>query len=354
MTADKHFNRWMRRAGVLFLVVLGYVLLADLTIPMTPQAMVQRPVLGVAPQVSGEVIEVKVKNNQTVQAGDLLFRIDPRDYQLAVEQAELALKQAQQTNENLQAQLAQAAANIKQAEAQNHEKSRELQRLQTLYKKHLVSQQQLDQAATQSQTSRAQLRVAQEQYHAMAIDLGGAGEQNLRILQAKNQLAQARLALQRTEVFAPENGVISNLQLVPGLQAQAKQALLSLVVTGRERIAADFREKTLSAVPENAPAWVVFDALPGQLFSAHLSSRDLGVAQGQLAPDGKLATPEETDRWVRDAQRIRVYLDMENGLPESLVAGSRATVMLAATDNSLLRGLGHAQMKTVSLLHYVY
>lgn len=354
MTTDKHFNRWMRRACGVFLLVFAYVLITDLAIPMTPHAMVQRPVLTIAPRVAGEVVEVAVANNQAVKAGDLLFRIDPSDYILALQKAELALDQAQQTNENLAAQLAQADAAVLEARAENQEKQRELARLISLQERNLVSLQQVEQAETDVDAAAAKLLAASEQRRALAIDLGAEGDQNLRIRRAQNQLEQARLDLARTHVHAPDDGVISNLQLVPGIQARANQSLMSLVVTGKDRIAADFREKSLNLVSPRASALVVFDALPGQVFPAMLSSRDLGVAQGQLSPDGQLAQPEDSDRWVRDAQRVRIYVNLEDQLPTTLVSGSRATVMLAGTDSSVLRRFGNLQMKAVSLLHYVY
>ena len=203
-------------------------------------------------------------------------------------------------------------------------------------------------------TAAAQLVAAQEYRRAIQVQLGLEGDHNLLVRQAQNRLDAARLALSRTEVKAPEDGVVSNLQLVAGIQAQAQQPLMSLVVTGEERIAADFREKTLSDVAGNAPALVVFDALPGELYPAVLSSRDLGVAQGQLYADGQLAAPSESDRWVRDAQRIRVYIQLDEHLPAELVTGSRATVMLAGTDSGVLRWIGKTQMNIVSLLHYIY
>ncbi|WKE64706.1 HlyD family secretion protein [Gallaecimonas kandeliae] len=354
MTADHVFNRWMRRSLVAFLVILAYVLVADVAIPMTPHAMVQRPVLAIAPQVPGEVVQVAVSNNQAVKAGDLLFRIDPRDYQLAVEKAELALKVAQQANDNLSAQLALSEADLRQAQVNAEEKVRERKRLQALKANNLVSQQQLDQADTAVQAAEAMVMAARQKREAVKVQLGDKGDQNLRIRQAQNQLEQARLNLSRTQVLAPESGVISNLQLVPGIQAQAKQSLMTLVVSGKEQISADFREKSLSRVQQGAKAWVVFDALPGQVFPADLKSRDQGVAQGQLSPNGQLAKPEDNDRWVRDAQRVRVYLSLEEPLPGDLVSGSRATVMLAGSHNGLIAWLGKQQMRVVSLLHYVY
>ena len=122
----------------------------------------------------------------------------------------------------------------------------------------------------------------------------------------------------------------------------------------RPLLVGNIREKTLKDVTVEAPALVVFDALPGRVFTAVLSGRDLGIAQGQLSPDGQLARPEDSDRWVRDAQRVRIYVNLDERLPGALVTGSRATVMLAGTDSGLLRWIGRMQMKTVSLLHYVY
>jgi len=354
MSADQIFNRWMRRSVLLFLAVLVYVLIADVAIPMTPHAMVLRPVLSIAPQVGGEVIEVAVKNNQQVKSGDLLFRIDPRDYQLDVENAELSLKAARQTNGDLLAQLALADANLRQARVDATEKRRELKRLTSLRAKGLVSQQQLDQADTALQSADLMVLAASHKKNAVQIEVGDAGDQNLRIRQAQNRLDQAQLDLARTWVRAPKDGVIPNLQLVPGIQAQAKQPLMTLVAKGDEQISADFREKSVSQVQHGTAAWVVFDALPGQVFSADFKSRDLGVAQGQLSPNGQLAQPDDNDRWVRDAQRVRVYLSLQDPLPPVLVSGSRATVMLAGSHNGLITWLGKAQMNIVSLLHYVY
>ncbi|MDK2778982.1 MAG: HlyD family secretion protein [Pseudomonadota bacterium] len=355
MTPDLHFNRWMRRAGILFLIILVYVLTTDMTTPMTSYSMVQRPVVAVAPRVPGEVIAVAVRNNQPVQEGDLLFRIDPRDYQLALEKAELQLREVNQTNATLQAQLAQARAAVREAEVTVQEKQRELQRIHSLHERNLVSEQQTDQAKTDLDAAQARLAAVQESSNAARVSLGDAGEQNLRVRMAVNQVKQAQLNLSRTDVRAPEDGVVTNLQLVAGVQASAGQPLMSLVGLGNERIAADFREKSLARVDDQVSGWVVFDALPGEVFPARLQGRDLGVAKGQLQADGSLAQPDDSDRWVRDAQRVRVYLSLSSEpMPDSLVTGSRATVMLAACDNTLLRLLGSLQMHIISLLRYVY
>ncbi|MDC8830814.1 HlyD family secretion protein [Alteromonas gilva] len=355
MTPDKKFNRWMRGSAIVFVLLMAYVLVADMTIPMTPHSMVQRPVIKVSPRVGGEVVEVAVHNNQVVAAGERLFRIDPSDYEIAVEQARLQLSEARQARDSLVAQLAQAEATIVSSRASLEEARREAKRLSSLRQQKLVSQQALEQAETEVEITAANLNAAKQQKRALEAELGAADEQNTRINMAKNNLRQAELNLARTDVRAAEPGIVSNLQLVEGVQARANEPLLSLVVTGKERIAADFREKSISHFAADVPAWIVFDALPGQLFEGHLASRDFGVVDGQVNADGLLSDPDDSDRWVRDAQRIRVYVALDNGqLPTALVAGSRATVMLHEPDDSVISWLGKAQMTVVSWLHYVY
>lgn len=355
MTSDALFNRWMKRASVTFLAIFAYIMFADVAIPMTPHSIVQRPVVPVAPRVSGEVESVEVTNNQYVEKGDLLFTLDPTDFNLEVEKARLALREAQQENETLSAQLAQAQAAILEAEVNLQELQRELTRLTSLAKKELVSSQEVDRMASQVEAAKAKLTASEENKNTLQARLGKQGEQNLRLQIAHNQERLADLALSRTRVKAPAAGIVSNLQLNQGLQAPANQPLLSLVMAQNERITADFREKSLTNIDDHAKALVVFDAMPGRVFAGELVSRDYGVSQGQLTANGQLATPDDSDRWVRDAQRIRVYIKLtDHTLPSNLVTGSRATVMLESDQHGFMDVVAQVQMNIVSLLHYVY
>ena len=355
MTPDKHFNRWMKRALALFAVIFVYIVVTDVTIPMTSYATVQRPVISIAPQVSGEVIKVAVHNNQTVKQGDLLFAINPQDYQLAVQKAELELRKAYQSQATLHANIAEADANIAASKFELAEAERELNRLKSLQNKNMVSEQSVDQAHTQMKAAQANLKAAQAKKSAIQIALGEDDQNNLDIHTAQNNLNDAKLDLERTRIRAPMDGIVSNLQLMQGMLAQSNQALLSLVVSGKDRITADFREKSIANVQPGTRALMVFDALPGQVFEGRLSSRDFGIAQGQTLANGVLATPDDSDRWVRDAQRIRTYIQQnDETLPDTLISGSKATIMLMRSDSSILQAIGALQMHIVSALHYVY
>ncbi|MBL0440209.1 HlyD family secretion protein [Aeromonas veronii] len=348
MTPDQQFTRWIKWSMAGFATLFTYFLIADLLMPLTPQAMATRVVTKLAPQVSGKVIEVAVHNNQQVKKGELLFRLDPAPFELAVEQARLALAQAEQQNSELDAALTAAVAEINAKETLASQKWREAERIDALYQRHMVSLQQKDEADSALRSAQANLRASQAQIKASR---GVTGEDNLLLRQARNKLAQAQLALSYSQVHADQDGTITNLQLKPGSIASAGSPLLALV-SEQVDVIADFREKSLRHVGEQTRALVAFDGEPGQLYPARVSSLDAGVSAGQFDANGRLAAPVESDRWVRDAQRMRLHLELDQ-LPDHLPAGARATVQLLP-DNALTAMLARGQIHLLSLLHYVY
>ena len=172
MTPDQQFKRWIKWAMACFILVFGYFLLADIKMPLTPQAMATRVVTKMAPQVSGKVVEVAVVNNQHVKQGDLLFVLDPAPFELAVEQARLALDQAEQQNRQLDATLNAAAADFSSLQTQTAQKQREAERIDTLYRRHMVSEQQKDDADSAARTARANLLASQARMEQARVNRG--------------------------------------------------------------------------------------------------------------------------------------------------------------------------------------
>ncbi|HBV5398809.1 TPA: HlyD family secretion protein, partial [Klebsiella pneumoniae] len=119
-------------------------------------------------------------------------------------------------------------------------------------------------------------------------------------------------------------------------------------------IVADFREKSLRHTAVNTDAAVVFDALPGQVFPAHVTSSDAGILAGQEAVNGQLSQPEQSTRWVRDAQRMRIHVALDQPLDKPLPTGARATVQLYNSEGPFARTFAGLQIHLVSWLHYVY
>ncbi|MGQ7273075.1 HlyD family secretion protein [Marinobacter sp. V034] len=354
MTPDQSFARWVHVSLVVFAILFGYFLIADMWMPVTPQSRVMHSVVRVAPQVSGQVTAVHVRDNQHVKAGDVLFTLNQAPFELAVSKAELALEEAKMQNDQMDASIAAAEAGVVAAKVDAAEMSRELKRLGHLLGRHSVSQQQYDQTRARSHAADATVQQAQAQLHQLKVQRGQSDDSNLRLRQARNALESARLNLGYTRVLADADGTLSNLQVKPGTFAQAGVSIAALVEDEADVIA-DFREKSLSRVTVGDSAAVVFDALPGDVFQARVEAVDAGTRQGQLAADGTLASPEATDRWVRDAQRQRLHLSLNDDAEvlERLPSGARATVQLYPADG-LAGWLGALQIHAISLIHYVY
>ncbi|PTT54681.1 HlyD family secretion protein [Aeromonas sp. HMWF014] len=351
MTPDQQFKRWIKWAMGSFILLFGYFLLADLKMPLTPQAMATRVVTKMAPQVSGKVAQVAVGNNQHVKQGDLLFTLDPTPFELAVEQARLALDQAEQQNRQLDATLNAAAADFNSLQSQASQKRREAERIDALYRRRMVSDQQKDDADSALRTAQANVMASKARMTQARVNRGLPGDDNLLLRQARNHLAQAELNLSYSQIQASQDGIITNLQLKPGSFAAAGAPLLALV-SEQVDVIADFREKSLRHVAQDSQALVAFDGEPGKLYPARVTSLDAGVSAGQFDANGLLASPTESDRWVRNAQRLRVHLTLEQ-LPSHLPAGARATVQLLP-DNALSALFARGQIRLLSLLHYIY
>lgn len=353
MTPDQTFARWVKVAIAAFVLLFIYFLLADSFMPMTPEARVMRPVTRIAPELSGPVRAVLVSDHQHVEQGDVLFELDPAPFQLDVDQAQLNREQAERENARLEAELTSAQAELASAQATAAERQGELRRAETLMARQSVSRQQYEQQVAAERTAQASVAAARAKIVSLEVQLGDAGETNLRLRQADNALAKAQLDLAHTQVRAAQAGSVTNLQLEVGDYVQAGQPAVAVVVDEID-IIADFREKSLRHVAPGDAAQIVFDAWPGHVFDARVVAMDAGVREGKLAADGQLADIPTTDRWVRDAQRLRVHVALTEPTAHLLPSGARATVQLQPGDAALVKPFVWLQAHLISLLHYVY
>ncbi|WP_392339649.1 HlyD family secretion protein [Moritella marina] len=348
------FHRWMRRLIVLFIVFMAYIIVADRYVPLTTESRVYGYVVQLAPEVSGPITDVAISNNQHVKKGQLLFSINDSKYAIALDRAKVALQQAYEQEQSLYAQVEAAIANTASCEANYNNAAAEYQRINKLAKKHLVSTSMQESAYAKYQAARSTLHASKQQTLVIKAQLGtGIGDSSL-VMAANNNLAQAELDLSHTNIYAPSAGVITNLQVEIGAMATANQPMLTFISSDSLWVAADFREKATTLMTNSSAAYVTYDALPGQVFNFTVASRDFGVASAQQTATGKLTSVEVSNRWVRDAQRIRVNLASEQALPNQLFVGSRATVVLYPTGNVWWQTLASLQIKLAGLLHYIY
>ncbi|MDU4314389.1 MAG: HlyD family secretion protein [Klebsiella michiganensis] len=330
MTPEQKFARWVRVSIAAFLAIFAWFIVADIWIPLTPDSTVMRVVTPVSSRVSGYVSHVYVHNNSQVKKGDLLYELDPTPF------------------------IASARANLRTAQYTARNDKVTFDRYQRLSTMQNVSQSDLDKVRTTWQTSEQSVSALNASIQNLLIQRGERDDaRNVTLQKYRNALEEAQLNLGWTKVRAETDGMVSNLQLNPGLYATAATPLLALV-SNQTDIVADFREKSLRHTGVNTDAAVVFDALPGKVFRAHVTSSDAGILAGQEEVNGQLSQPEQSTRWVRDAQRMRIHVALDEPLDKPLPTGARATVQLYNSDGPFARTFAGAQIHLVSMLHYVY
>lgn len=353
-TPEQQFSRWVRFSIASFLLMFVYFILADIWIPLTPDATVMRVVTPVSSRVSGYVSYIKVHNNSKVKKGDILYEIDRTPFINHVQAAEIALRQAELSNQQIDAQITSAKANLKNAQLTANNNKVTFNRYQRLGQLQSISREDLDKVRTAWQTSEQSVSSLRAVISQLVIERGERNDNdNVNIQKYRNLLNDAKLDLTWTTVRAESDGTISNLQLSSGLYATTGSPVLALVSNNTD-IVADFREKSLRHASTGTDAAVVFDAIPGKVFDAHVSSSDAGILAGQESSSGLLSQPEQSNRWVRDAQRMRIHIELDEPLQKTLPTGARATVQLYNSENGIARIFSKLQIYLVSYLHYVY
>ena len=223
-----------------------------------------------------------------------------------------------------------------------------------LFQQNSISEQNLESIRANFEASESSVIAFEAQLSEAVLARGDSGDDNLALRHAANELAKAELNLSYTKVRALSGGIVANLQLLDGAYALTGTPLLAIVANNADLVA-DFREKSLSKVSKGSLAKVVFDSRPGEVYDANIISFEAGVSDGQLSANGLLSTTETSNRWVRDAQRQRIHLQLSNNntLLKNMPSGARATVQLLP-DSLFGQWLGIMQIRFISWLHYIY
>lgn len=348
---------WTLRLLVLSLVILIAYLVFDRLTPYSNQARVHALVVPIAAEVSGAVVEVAVGTNRSVRAGDLLFRIDPTQYDLAVAGAEASLDAARESVGGAEAGIPAAEANVRAAEASRQKAEQDAVRLRRIKEQDpgALSDRQLEAAEANLKVAVAQLASAEASLEQARQKLGRAGEENSQILQANAALEQARVNLGRTTIKAPTDGVVTDVRVDEGNFAAAGAPQMTFVSTEDVWIQADLTENNLGNVDAGDKAGVIFDVYPGRVFEGTVRDLSFGVSVDS-APLGSLPTVDNDRQWLRDAQRFPVVVDFE--MPDEdlrrLRVGAQAAVIVYTSDSVILRLLGGLYVRLASLFSYAY
>jgi membrane fusion protein (multidrug efflux system) len=288
----------------------------------TDDAYVGGDVTVIGPKVPGYITELKVVDNQFVHAGDLLVKIDDRDYAAALNKAEGAVAAEQALLANLDATeqlqhavVSQAKAGIDAANAETVRSRDDQVRYQVLSGRSAVSVESFQRADATYKTAQANGARAQASMLASQrqLDVISTQKQQARaaLEQAKAERDMARLNVGYTELRAPVDGVIGNRRARVGAYAAAGTQLLSVVPATGLWVDANFKEDQLQHMHPGQAVTIEADVLPGQVFHGHLDS--LAPATGSQF---SVLPPENaTGNFTKIVQRVpvRVYLDGEDG-----------------------------------------
>jgi multidrug resistance efflux pump len=350
-------RRWTLVILVLCILLFGWTLVADRLTPYTSDASVRAFVVRAVPEVSGKVIEVAVRDNQSVRTGDLLYRIDPTPFEIAVQRAEAKLAAAGQAVGASTAAVDAAQAQLVEAMAERTNIRQQAGRVFELVRLGVYPRAKGDQARSKLDASEAQVKQAEAALEQARQALGPQGADNPQIREAMAALEQARLDLTHTTLRAPDDGVVSNLQLNIGQFATAGKPALTFLDAQLVWLSAFLRENSLEYITPGLRAEVVLDVLPGRVLPARVESVGWGVGDDDLdSVTGLPKTRQNSGGWLAPAQRFPVQLAFEaaGGPPPGVRYNARASVILYTGKHPVANALAWLWIRFISLLTFVY
>jgi membrane fusion protein (multidrug efflux system) len=294
----------------------------------TDNAYVQQDMVAVSAEIGGKITEVLVKENQQVQAGQLLFRIDPEPYQLQIAEANAAIATAQANLTALSNAPELTGVDIAAAREDIAFAQSTLQRQRALFDRGFTTKADYEAAQHAVAQAREQLRQAEaDQVEARARLSNGAAVpgENPQIAAAEAQRATAQLALRRTEVRAPASGRVSQAdRLQVGQQIVTTLPVLTIVKDEASYIEANFKETDLRDMRVGQKAKITFDAYPGVTLAGRVSS----IGAGTGSEFSVLPAQNATGNWVKVTQRIPVRIAIDGKSPRPLLAGLSTEVTI--------------------------
>ena len=344
---------------ILFLVFLAALLfhtMLDRLAPYTSEATLQAPVVGVAPDVSGTIVGVSIKDNQPVRTGDPMFQIETSRFDTAVAQAEANLSSAVMSVGASTVALLAPAAKVADGQASLANERAQFLRIQTLAGRGDAPRAQLDAQQAKLAGAEAALQAADAGLEEARRRLGPTGADNPQIRAALAQYQRARIDLNDTLVKAPLDGMVTNTVLAVGQYASAGHTVATVVDTASGWVVANMPENALGNIRIGDPVLITFNVEPGRLVRGRVASMASGVTQSIVGSvGGPLPYVAQRRQWLREVQRIpvRIELDKQTDIPV-LRVGSRANVVVLTQSAGIAAAVGRAWLRVVSLADYVF
>ncbi len=301
-------NQWTLATAVLggIFIISGLILGMSYNHPYSSDGRIYFTSAPVIPVVMGQVIDVPVTPNTPLKKGDILFRIDPRPYQYAVDQTKAQLAEAEQTVRELKAALDAANAAVEGAAASRDRSLQAFQKYQASNenakssgKGAVFSELEVENRRGIYLTAEAALSTAQAQASQAKLSYESQiNGTNPAVARLQAQLSNAQYELDQTTVRAPSDGYVTQVFLRPGMMANPLplRPVMVFINSEDQMLAAAFIQNSLQRVHPGDEAEVAFKAVPGKIFKAKVEEIIDVMAQGQLQPGGALIDPQAPER----------------------------------------------------------
>jgi membrane fusion protein, multidrug efflux system len=277
----------------------------------TENAYVKSDKVAVSTDVTGRVIEVAVVDNQTVKPGDLLFKLDPEPFKIALDESDAKMRAVRTEVEALRALYRQKKQDLVRYELDITFNKREFERQQQLMQAGQATRSRFDTAMHDLEKSQQQINSARETIAEVVAQLGGDPnipvEKHPMYLQAKSVRDEAELNLRRIGVFAPIEGIVTRMTLQPGEHVERGTPVFSIVKTTNMWVEANLKETELTHVRPGQTAKITVDTYPGVAWEAKVDS----ISPATGAEFSLLPPQNATGNWVKVVQRVPVKLVIE-------------------------------------------
>jgi membrane fusion protein (multidrug efflux system) len=303
----------------------------------TQNAYVKQNVVAVSAEVSGRVAEVSVRDNQPVEAGAVLFRIDATPFEIALSKARAQMDVVRTDVQSLRAEYRATLLEAAQARERIAFLERQLERQELLKERGMSRADVYDEAHHNLLVARSRLKSIHESTNRVLASLLGdpdlPAERHPRFIEAKAAYDAAAMEVARTQVKAPAAGVVSNMKLQVGEHVETGAAVFSLIHSGPVWIEANFKETQLTHMRGGQRARVVADAYPDIDWPARVSA----IAPATGAEFAILPPQNATGNWVKVVQRVPVLVQVEQPPGQELLRAGMTVTVTVDTEHE--RGL---------------
>ena len=327
----KHNNKvrglLLGAAPLIVLAFSGYLYATGGRYVETENAYIKAEIVTISANVDGQVQNVLVRDNQRVETDQVLFKIDPRKFEIEKAAAEAEVANAKQRIDSLRAQFRQGQMDIAAARERIRYLVLEHERQEKLLSKGVGTQARFDASEHALSIANRRLGSVQETNRMVLADLGGNPEmpveQHPLYLKALAALENANLNLEYTTVRAPFAGMLSRINLEKGEYLEAGDPLFALVLIDEPWIEANLKEVQLTHVRVGQKARVTLDGYPDMVLTAKIES----ISPATGAEFAVLPPQNASGNWVKVVQRIPVRLELTNPInPQMLRVGMTVTV----------------------------